>query len=176
MDSTTTVTSFLSTYQDLINIVLGVLSGIFISVVTFLLTYRNNWRNKLTKELTVKLTYNSARMQDEDYTEFNILYNINNTNGHELTINSTFLKLPDNMRGNIGPNSTLGEMIHGTSRYYIFHESKLMTHNLSGEESIKQSEFLSKISDGEIKKLRLYVETSRFGTVKSNSIKINKSR
>ncbi|WP_375578656.1 hypothetical protein ABWH96_16745 [Marivirga tractuosa] len=176
MDSINSTTEFIAAYKDVINIIVGIVGGIFLSILTFLLTYRNNWRNKLTKELTVKLKHNLSRMQGEEYTEFSVRYYINNTSGHEISINTAYFILPKKLRGNINPNSTLGEMMYGTGRYYIFSESKEMKHHRSEVISIKHNVFLSHLSNGKIKKLRLYIETSRFGTVKSNSIKIKKSR
>ncbi len=174
MDSINATSEFIAAYKDVINIIFGIVGGIFLSILTFLLNYRNNWRNKLTKELTVKLKHNVTRMLREDYTEFSVRYHINNTSGHEISINAAYFILPKKLRGNINPNSTLGEMMYGTGRYYIFSESKEMKHHLSEEISIKHDGFLSHLTKGKIKKLRLYIETSRFGIVKSNSIKIRK--
>ncbi len=158
-------------FFDLVKIGGGIIAGIFLSTVTFLLTYRNSWRNKLTKELTVSLKFNKKSTYG-DSPHLNLRYYINNTTGIELSINSAFLELPNGLPGNVGPNSTYGEMLFGKGRYYIFKESKNMTHHLSDEFSIDNKDVLDSLVNRKVKKTRLILNTSRYGQVKSKYCKI----
>ena len=166
-----TFLSFIEAYKDLINIVIGVISGIFLSTVTFLLNYRNSWRNKLTKELTVKLRFDLKRTSGKSLTEISFRYDINNSNGNPLIINYAYLELPKKIKGNVGPNQTLGEMLFETGRYYLFNEPKEMTHNLSGEIKLSNAVILKELTNKRVKKLRMIVLTSRYGKVKSNYVR-----
>jgi hypothetical protein len=95
-----------------------------------------------------------------------------NTTGNSLSINSAYIELPKGLRGNVGPNSTLGEMLLETGCYYLFQESKEMTHNLSDELVINDPILLDELVKRKVKKLQLVVNTSRYGKVKSNMVKI----
>lgn len=163
---------FFETYKDVINIFIGIISGILLSTITFLLTYRNNWRNCLTKEFTVNLRLDQKRVSKNGITSLKLKYEINNTSGNELSINSAYIKIPKNVKGNPGPNSTLGEIMFEKGRHYVFDDKKIITHTLSDEITINHNQILSELAKKGSFKLRLFVNTSKYGTVKSNFCKI----
>ena len=167
------VSDFFRIISELVKIGISALSGILIATVIFLLNHRSGWRNRLTKELRVQLKFDLKHFSDQSGTSKLVLrYEINNSNGGELSINRAYLELPDSIKGNIGPNSSLGEAALEKGKYYLFRESKIMTHFLGGQIEIDDEEILRQLKKQKISTLRLIIETSRFGKVKSKFCKI----
>jgi hypothetical protein len=83
-----------------------------------------------------------------------------------------YIKIPKNVKGNPGPNSRLGEMMFEKGFHYVFDKQKMITHNLSDEITISHNQILNEHSKMRKFKLRLCVNTSKYGTVKSNICKI----
>lgn len=151
---------------------LELLVEFFYQLLPFFCNNRHNWRNKLTKEFTVDIRLDQKRMTENGITSLTLKYEINNTSGNELSINSAFIEIPKNVKGNPGPNSTTGEIMFEKGRHYVFDNQKLIIHNLSDEITINHNQILNELAKKRSFKLRLFVNTSKYGTVKSDFCKI----
>lgn len=162
---------------ETVKIILGFISGIVISAIGFLFTHRFNWRNYLTQEFRVFLVrnYNEANVKDSLVKGITFNYEINCTNSEEMSINYIYFNIPENIKGNIPPNATLGETLFGNKgRFYIKKEKVNFKHNDFGTYTLEDEGILNEINNKNIKYISFIVNTSKYGDVESNEVKVSR--
>lgn len=163
---------------ETVKILLGIISGIVISAIGFLFTHRFNWRNYLTQEFRVFLVrnYNEVTVHDSLIKGITFNYEINCTNSEEMSINYIYFTIPENIKGNIPPNATLGEaLFENKGRFYVT-DSKIDTfkHNYSATYTLKDEGILKEINSKNIKYISFVVNTSKYGDVESNEVRVSR--
>ncbi|CAD0005599.1 hypothetical protein [Flavobacterium salmonis] len=162
---------------ETLKIILGIISGIFISTIGFLFTHRFNWRNYLTQEfkviLKIDLTQVSGGVEDiAEKIAFN--YEINCTNSEEMSINYIYFKIPENIKGNVPQNPTLGERIYGKKgRFYVQNEKMNFKHNHCGKYTLEDEILLNEIKNRNINYVSFIINTNKYGDIESNEVKIS---
>ncbi len=158
-----------------IKIILGIISGIFISTIGFLFTHRFNWRNYLTQEFKVFLKIDLKQLSGEGLVE-KIVFNfeINCTNSDEMSINYIYFKIPENIKGNVPSNPTLGEGIYGkTGRFYVQNEKMNFKHNFCGKYILEDKIILNEIKNKNVNYVSFIINTNKYGDIESNELKIS---
>lgn len=152
----------------------GVVSGIAFSSIGFLFTHRYNWRNYLTGEIKISLKYSYTNEDNGDVVKsIGFIYQIDCTNSDEFTVNYIYFEIPKNITGNIPPNATLGEAVYeNKGKYYIKTEKINFKHSLIERFALEDSNILSEIKKKNIREITLIVNTSKYGNLKSNKIKL----
>jgi hypothetical protein len=161
---------------ETVKIILGFISGIVISAIGFLFTHRFNWRNYLTQEFRVFIKINVREVTRGDVKKIVLNYEINCTNSEEMSINYIYFIIPENIKGNIPPNATLGEtLFENKGRFYVTN-SKIDTfkHNYSATYTLEDEGILNEINNKNIKYISFVVNTSKYGDVESNEVRVSR--
>ena len=109
----------------------------------------------------------------DNLTEYIFLYEINCTDSEEISINYIYIKLPNKVEGNLGPNPTLDEVIRvQKGKYFIKTTPETIRFAKVDKIRITNHQFLQNISKGKIKKVKLVVNTNKYGNIASNSINL----
>jgi hypothetical protein len=159
---------------ETVKIILGFISGIVISAIGFLFTHRFNWRNYLTQEFRVFIKINVREVTRGDVKKIVLNYEINCTNSEEMSINYIYFIIPENIKGNIHPNATLGEIIENKGRFYVLKEKKNFKHNDFGTYTLEDEGILNEINNKNIKYISFVVNTSKYGDVESNEVRVSR--
>jgi hypothetical protein len=159
---------------ETVKIILGFISGIVISAIGFLFTHRFNWRNYLTQEFRVFIKINIREVTRGEVKKIILNYEINCTNSEEMSINYIYFIIPENIKGNIPPNATLGEIIENKGRFYVLKEKKNFKHNDFGTYTLEDEGILNEINNKNIKYISFVVNTSKYGDVESNEVRVSR--
>ncbi len=162
-----------SSIIEWVNVIAGLASGVLVTAAAFLLSYRSSWRNVITREFTVKIKDNTKQITGEKVAMISFKYEINCTQGEEISITSMYLKLPNKIPGNVPPNATLGEMFFNhPGKFHLTETPIAFKFNKSDGFTIRDSRLMELINEGKFKKIILVVTTNRYGTICSNSLRI----
>lgn len=165
--------NFYEQWKDLINILIGALFAAVSSFVLFILANNHKLRNKLFKEFQVYIEINTKSTSEENVTQINIYYVTNKSVNPEF-ISYAFWQLPKGYRGRVDPDYTIGEAIFGDQKdYELSLKNKEVSGTIIGQIRLTSEGLLKAINDGELKSLQLIINTSKYGWVKSNAIKMS---
>ncbi len=161
---------------ETVKIILGFISGIVISAIGFLFTHRFNWRNYLTQEFRVFIKINGREVIRGDVKKIVLNYEINCTNSEEMSINYIYFIIPENIKGNIPPNPTLAEtLFENKGRFYVTNlKIDTFKHNFSAIYTLEDEVILNEINNKNIKYISFVVNTSKYGDVESNEVKVSR--
>ena len=157
---------------DLLDLIFSAIGGILLTSLAFLLTYRSPWRDYITGEFKVRLELDFISGHNNRVTSVRIRCEINCNSSDEFAINYIYLKLPKSVRGNYRGNSTLDEVLKGTGHFYIGNEINNFKHSYWNIFDISNEIILNSINNNQLKKLILVVNSSKYGNVCSNKVKI----
>lgn len=166
------IISFIKENDKVVNFLFGLLSGIVIAILTILLTYRFNWRNRLVKEFFVNLKLDFKKRDAGKLSRIKMNYEINSTIGEEISINYIFFKIPKSIKGNNKTNDTIGEKFFQKGIFYIQRNDRVFKNYLSDSFEIADENLLMLIDQRRLRKIRIVVNTNKYGNVKSNRVKL----
>ena len=150
--------------------------GLITGLILFWLTNNSRIKNLLTREFTVKLRFSHFREEEGQLKEYVMHYEIRCSLPEDILIIFGFIKLPKDVYGNKKSHSTLTEMIEPENgKLYILENVEMKKYHFN-EYRITQRKVLDCIQSGKIKSLRLNINTNKYGNVKSNKIKIPKTK
>jgi hypothetical protein len=119
--------------------------------------------------------FNDSEQDPSKISDWLINYEINCTNSEEMSINYIYFIIPENIKGNIPPNATLGEtLFENKGRFYVLKEKKNFKHNDFGTYTLEDEGILNEINNKNIKYINFIVNTSKYGDVESNEVKVSR--
>lgn len=129
----------------------------------------------MTKEFRVLIRINVREVTSGDVKKIVFNFEINCTNSEEFSLNYIFFKIPENIKGNIPPNPILGETVFDNKgRFYVQKTKTNFKHNYFGTYTLEDEGILNEIQNKNIKHIRFIVNTSKYGDVESNKLKVSR--
>ncbi|MDP2187843.1 MAG: hypothetical protein Q8J69_04085 [Sphingobacteriaceae bacterium] len=147
-----------------------IISTLIVVITTALLFYlkiRSDIRNYFTNEFKVVIKLD-GRSKDH----FNLYVKCESTSQELFIINQIKIKISDTIRSNPAPSSPIVEQLFACGWWHLTNSKFDFTQSYSESFTISDSSIINAINNGDLNKIQVFVVSSKYGTTKSNKLKL----
>lgn len=159
---------------------LSVLLAASLTGVGFMIANRPNWRKWFTGEVKLELKLNEALTDDNgEFRYATLRYDITCSRSESFLIKHFYIVLPKDTFGNPGIAATTFELIQGAKGKDFLQMLEVEVDKYKGYEfhignTTPTKKVLQCINSGKLKSIVLVIETNKYGTIKSNAVRLKK--